>query len=395
MNKQSIGKLTLFLTGLAQRITDNMEFFRELDFDFKSGTKLYSGKIYTEAGNLKISFNGSVRDVESFAIPGIISAEAANYESILIRYIERGSSIIIEGDSKNVTMRTEQLKEETRNIQKETSQIGNRDYYIKVGQADRLLTEIGIMGKNGKVKNDMIRKYNQIDHYIELIDPMLRELCEKNGSITVLDCGCGKSYLSFVLNFYIKEVLKKPCHFIGIDYSPVVIKASKETAKNLGYSNMQFLEMDLNEYVAERPIHLVISLHACDTATDMAMAVAINNKVEAMVMVPCCHKELLNQYAFEPFQHIIKHGVFKARIADALTDGMRSMFLEAMGYDVSVVEYISPLETPKNLMIRATKTGTKNQTMLKEYQKLKKLLNVTPALERIVNDFEYREYLNK
>lgn len=395
MNKQSIGKLTLFLTGLAQRVTDNRDFFRELSFDFKSGTKVYSGKIYTEDDSLKISFNGSIKDIDAQSIPEIISSEAVNYESIIVRYIERGSLIVIEGDSKNVTMKTEQLKEETLNIQKEASQIGNRDYLIKVGQADQLLTEIGILGKNGKVRNDMIRKYNQIDHYIELIDPMLRELCEINGSITVLDCGCGKSYLSFVLNFYIKEVLKKPCHFIGIDYSPVVIKASKETAKRLGYSNMQFLEMDLNEYVAERPIHLVISLHACDTATDMAMAVAVNNKVEAMVMVPCCHKELLNQYAFEPLQHIIKHGVFKARIADALTDGMRSMFLEAMGYNVSVVEYISPLETPKNLMIRAVKAGSKNQAMLNEYQKLKKLLNVSPTLERLVNEFEYREYMIK
>ena len=395
MNKQCIGKLTLFLMGFVQRIIDNKDFFREINFDFKSGTKLYSGRIYKAEDALKISFNGNVRDIDVSKIPEIIGAEAVNYDSILVRYIERGSSIIIEGDSKNVIMRTEQLKEETLNIQKETSQIGNRDYYIKVGQADKLLTEIGIMGKNGKVKNDMIRKYNQIDHYIELIDPMLRELCEKHGSITVLDCGCGKSYLSFVLNFYIKEVLRKPCHFIGIDYSSVVIKASKETAKNLGYSNMEFKEMDLNDYVAESPIHLVISLHACDTATDMAMAVAVNNKVEAMVMVPCCHKELLSQYAFEPFSHIIKHGVFKARIADALTDGMRSMFLEAMGYNVSVVEYISPLETPKNLMIRAIKAGSRNQSILNEYQKLKKLLGVNPSLERLVNEFEYKEYLNK
>jgi len=310
-----------------------------------------------------------------------------------LRYNERGTSIIIEGDSRNVNMRTEQLKEEAANLKKETSQIGNRDYLIKVGQADSLLTEIGILGKNGKVKNDMIRKYNQIDHFVELIDPLLRELSQKHGSITVLDCGCGKSYLSFVLNYYIKEVLKKPCHFIGIDYSPVVIKASKQTAINLGYSNMDFKEMDLNEYVADRRIDLVISLHACDTATDMAMALAVNNKVGAMVMVPCCHKELLSQYSFEPFAHIIKHGVFKARIADALTDGMRSMFLEAKGYKVSVVEYISPLETPKNLMIRAIKDGTENAAMMQEYRKLKKLLNVSPALERLVEEFNLKKLI--
>lgn len=395
MNKQSIGKLNLFLMGLTQRLTDNRDFFKEIDFDFKSGTKLYAGKIFRDEDILKISFNGNIETIDAVDIPDRITNEAASYESIVFRYVERGTAIIIEGDSRNVAMRTEQLKEEAMNIKKETSQIGNRDYYIKIGQADRLLTEIGILGKNGKVKNDMIRKYNQIDHFVELIDPLLRELCDKHGSITVLDCGCGKSYLSFVLNYYIKEVLKKPCHFIGIDYSPVVIKASKEAAKSLGYDNMTFKEMDLNEYAADRPIHLVISLHACDTATDMAMALAVNNKAEAMVMVPCCHKELLSQYAFEPLSHIIKHGVFKARIADTLTDGMRSMFLEAMGYNVSVVEYISPLETPKNLMIRALKSGPVSQNMLGEYHKLKKLLKVDPTLERLVNEYKYKELLKK
>jgi SAM-dependent methyltransferase len=384
MNKQSIGKLKLFLTGLEQRITENGDFFIEIAFDFKSGTKLYSGKIYKEDDSLRVSFNGNIKNINIEDIAESVCAEALNYESIVLKYIERGTSIIIEGDSRNVNMRTEQLKEETANLKKETSQIGNREYLIKVGQADSLLTEIGILGKNGKVKNDMIRKYNQIDHFVELIDPILRELAQKHGSITVLDCGCGKSYLSFVLNFYIKEVLKKPCHFIGIDYSPVVINASKQTAKNLGYSNMDFKEMDLNDYVADRRIDLVISLHACDTATDMAMALAVNNKVEAMVMVPCCHKELLSQYSFEPFSHIIKHGVFKARIADALTDGMRSMFLEAKGYNVSTVEYISPLETPKNLMIRGIKGGPENPAMMEEYRKIKKLLNVKPSLERLV-----------
>jgi len=394
MNKQSVGKLKLFLMGLEQRIADNGDFFRELNFDFKSGTKIYTGKIYIENELLTISFNGSIREIDISDVAENICSEALNYESIILKYIERGTLIIIEGDSKNVNMKTEKLKEEAMNIQKEVSQIRDRDYFIKIGQADSLLTEIGILGKNGKVKNDMIRKYNQIDHYIELIDPMLRELCEKHSSITVLDCGCGKSYLSFVLNFYIKEILKKPCRFIGIDYSEVVIKASKETAKNLGYSNMDFKEMDINNYVADRRIDLVISLHACDTATDMAMALAINNNVEAMVMVPCCHKELLSQYSFEPFAHIIKHGVFKARIADSLTDGMRAMFLEAKGYKVSVVEYISPLETPKNLMIRAIKAGPENQTMMKEYQQLKRLLKVNTTMERLVNEFTYRDLIN-
>ena len=221
-----------------------------------------------------------------------------------------------------------------------------------MGQADELLREIGILGSNNKVKNNMIRKYNQIDHFVELIDDIIKELYKKNDSITVLDCGCGKSYLLFVLNYYIKEVLKKPCYFIGLDYSDSVIKASKKTASNLGYKNMEFKVTDIKNYIPQRKIHLVISLHACNTATDEAIAFAINNNVGAMVAVPCCQQEILSQYSFMPFDSIIKHGVLKARMADILTDGIRALLLEALGYKVSVVEYVSPIDTPKNLMIR-------------------------------------------
>jgi hypothetical protein len=101
-------------------------------------------------------------------------------------------------------------------------------------------------------------------------------------------------------------------------------------------------------------------------------------------MVPCCHKELLNQYSFKPFEHILKYGILKARIADALTDGMRAMFLEAIGYKVSLVEYISPLETPKNLMLRAEKIQSVNKKILEEYSELKKQLNVNPMLEKLI-----------
>ena len=121
---------------------------------------------------------------------------------------------------------------------------------------------------------------------------------------------------------------------------------------------------------------MVISLHACDTATDEALAMAVNNGVESIVAVPCCHRELLGQYSFKPFEQIIKHGVLKARLADILTDGMRSQLLEAFGYRVSVVEYISPLETPKNLMIRAEKHQQLNKKAMEEYNELKTIFGV-------------------
>lgn len=202
--------------------------------------------------------------------------------------------------------------------------------------------------------------------------------------MVVLDCACGKSYLSFVLNFYLREILKKKCKFICIDYSEVVINASVKTAKKLNYNNMEFIRADLREYTPSVKPDLVISLHACDTATDMALALGIRAGAKAIVSVPCCHKDILEQYSYEPFAAITKHGILKARLADTLTDGIRAAYLESQGYKVSLVEYISPLETPKNIMIRAVYTGHKNEESKKQYDALKRMLNVSPAIERFL-----------
>jgi hypothetical protein len=178
--------------------------------------------------------------------------------------------------------------------------------------------------------------------------------------------------------------MKKPCHFIGLDYSETVIEASRKTAANLSYHNMEFIKTDIRNFSSGRDIHLVISLHACDTATDEAIALALRNEARSMVLVPCCHRELLNQYSYEPFSQILKHGILKARMADVLTDGMRALFLESLGYDVSVVEYISPLETPKNLMLRAQKVKGPDRKAMSDYEKLKALLDIDPALPRLL-----------
>ena len=385
MNSQNIRKLALFLTGIEQRIIENQDYFKKITADYKSGAKTYPAAVTAENGKLQLKFSGVTEVLEITWLAARLSKLAGNYDSVAVTYEERGTTIFIEADHRNVKMSTRQnVKENAGTAHSEISQVGNRDYYIKLGQADELLKEIGILSSDGKVKNDMIRKYNQIDHFVELIHDLLTDLSQKNESITVLDCACGKSYLSFVLNYYIREVMKKPCYFIGLDYSDTVIEASRRMAQNLHYLNMEFKVTDIRDYHARRDINLVISLHACDTATDEAIALAVNNHVGAMVMVPCCHRELLTQLDYEPFEHVFRYGILKARISDAITDGLRGMLLEALGYKVSVVEYISPLETPKNLMIRAEKAGKPDSAAMEEYQKLRDLLHVRPTLEKLI-----------
>lgn len=389
MDKQTLSKLKLMLLGLSSRLSEESDYFVSLKGDLKSGTRSVPFKANLEGELLKMSLEGRTEQIAVEAFPDWMVGIAAPYEKMTLIYQTRGESLTIDADSKNVQMKTRHMEEDKQQLIKGHSESGlqtERDYYIKVGKADALLKEIGILAENGKVKNDMIRKYNQIDHFVELLDPMLRELAKGRTELRIVDCACGKSYLSFVLNYYIKEVLKLNCMFTGIDIAEGVIESSKAIAQRLGYRNMNFVTGDIRSlfYVdeASRTVapDLVISLHACDVATDFAMAYGIRNKARGIAAVPCCHAELLGQFKYEPFKDILRHGVLKARMADILTDGLRVMLLEAFGYNASIVEYVSPLDTPKNLLIRASLAGNFNKGKYEAYREMAKTLDAVPML---------------
>ncbi len=389
MDKQTVGKLNIMLQGVVFRLTDEKDYFESLTGDFKSGVVTFPFSCSLDAEKLNISFEGRKISAMIQELPDIISKFAASYDRVILNYKTRGELLIIEAGDKNVTMKTKALEEDKKSIIKGHAAAGtvsNRDYLIKPGKADKLLKAIGIMADNGKIKNDMIRKYNQIDHFVELIEPMLKDLMQDRNELRIVDCACGKSYLSFVLNYYLREVLKINCRFLGIDISGGVIASSRKIAQPLGYRNMTFVNGDIRTLLYEddngerlQP-DLVISLHACDVATDFALAYGIRNKARGIVTVPCCHSELLNQYSYRPFSEIIKHGVFKAKLADVLTDGLRCMILEAFGYDISAVEYVSPLDTPKNLLIRGVLKGKFNSSAYNECLKMAQKLNSEPML---------------
>ena len=386
MNKKNIEKLKFFISGLQSRFDQNSSIFKNITVIYKVGLKQFKGIGEYQNSKINYNFNGKSTLLDINSLFDLILTDLENYDSIVLTYNERGTIININADNKDVKMTSKEVETSTEDDSHNAkSTLLNRNYLIKVGPANSLLKAIGIMSKNGKILNDKIRKYNQIDHFVELIDNFIDKLSSLE-EITILDCGCGKSYLSFVLNYYLTEVKKVKCSFIGIDISENVIKASKEISKNLDYRNMEFLAMDIKDYKPKKKINLVISLHACDTATDMALAVGIKVNADFIIAVPCCHRELLNQYSYEPFREITKYGVLKARLADTLTDGMRGLLLESKGYDVSIVEYISPLETPKNILIRAEKASKDRPSALKEYKRLCASLNVTPSLYKFIEE---------
>ncbi len=379
MNKQISDKADLFLMGLQGRYEDSKDFFLYIDVDFTSGNKKYSAHIeQKDEGKLSYNFMGNTYTGDFGDFRAFIKKKIPEFDAMLLTYYERGKQTTIKADNKDVVSQTKdiQINDEKAANASSSSVMSDREYFIKPDRAADLLEAIGILAKNGKVRNDKIRKYNQIDHFIELADPLLRKLCATKKQIRIVDCGCGKSYLSFALNYYIKEVLGKNCYFTGLDYNGAVIAESARIAKQLHYNNMQFIETDIGAYEPDGQYDMLLTLHACDTATDKALRFALDNKVASIICVPCCHKEMNSQYHMDGFEDVLKYGILKARIADSLTDGLRAMYLEGHGYDVSMLEYISPIDTPKNLMIKAIRTSGRNDAMLNKYRKICNQLGV-------------------
>lgn len=388
MKKTSLDKLSFFFMGLESRFEENKTIFERVDVTLRNAQKTTTASLtYKNDDVLEYKTKGQ-QSLKTFKQGlELIKTKAEYADELSLTYIERGKKLVITATNKGVTMATEELKVKEKEEVKDT-QILHREYLIKSSEAAPLLKAIGIMSKDGKIKNDKIRKYNQIDHYVELLEKNFLALKSKQ-VVTILDVGCGKSYLSFALNYYLTEVLKMKCHFIGIDINEQVVASSMKIQKELGYRNMEFHAMDIKDFDVDKEVDVVLSLHACDTATDMALAFGVYKKAGLIVAVPCCHKEMLSTYSYPPFEGILKHGILKARLADTLTDGLRGLMLEEHGYDVSIVEYISPLETPKNLMIRAMAKGTENIEAKKEADQIISTLSIYPAFRYYLDQYTY------
>lgn len=382
MQKGDKNKLKLMLTGVKARAEQNHEYFISIDFLFRSGKKKFKASLACSGEAYTLTFQGTARSIGLAEALEFFAAQAEQYEESVLAYTERGMTMTLTANAKGVKMQQSEQKAPESDQKAAANPLldSGRQYLIQVSRAAPLLREIGILTAEGKLKNDMIRKYNQIDHYVELVAPMFES--DKSSEIVLLDCACGKSYLSFVMNYYLREVLRRKCRIIGIDINPHVVEESRKMAQRLGYHNMEFLSADLRTYQPPKTVTAVISLHACDIATDLALATAIRARAKYIACVPCCHKELLDQYHLPGLEALTRHGVFQARFNDVLTDSLRVLKLEAEGYKVSAVEYISPLDSPKNLLIRATRTGRSNPKAREEYEAATRLLGTNSELDR-------------
>lgn len=375
MKAGDLMKLDLYFVGAKARFEKNIDYFMNIECIFKSGSKTVNAIFSKNEDFFTLKFNGTSKNCTIDELFAFFKEESKKFDYCELNLNERGNTMQISCTQKGVLMKQFETKVEPK--QTNNPLLKDREYLINIDKARDLLKAIGILTKDYKLKNDMIRKYNQIDRFVELIAPMYEH---ETGDILILDCACGKSYLSFVMNYYLREVLKKKCKIIGIDYSEQVIKESNRIKKELNYNNMEFIQADLYDYVPPENITGVMSLHACDIATDLALGVAVRGRAKNISCVPCCHSELLGQYEIEQFKPILKHGILAQRFNDILTDGLRVLKLEASGYKVNLMEYISPLDTPKNLLIRAVLEKNGNKKAAEEFDGIVNNLGIYPQL---------------
>ena len=222
---------------------------------------------------------------------------------------------------------------------------------------------------------------------MELLDNVYGKL-PADGELTVCDLCCGKSYLTFAVYYYLTALKSRRVKMYGVDLKQDVIEYCSSLAEKLGCEGLSFLCMDIMKFSAEKDPDLVVSLHACDTATDVVLAYAVKNRAGLILSTPCCHHQMFHEMKSEGLGFLEKHSILKQKFCDAATDSLRALRLEAEGYDVEALELIDPEETPKNVMIRASRSKKiapgKRERAMQEYNKACALLGICPALDKLL-----------
>jgi len=244
----------------------------------------------------------------------------------------------------------------------------SKNYVFKDGEAHELLIALGLMSKEGRVFADKQKKFRQINKFLEIMDSVVSHV---PSGAHVLDFGCGKSYLTFALYYYLNFVLNKNVKITGLDLKEDVIKHCNDLAASLGYENLHFHCGDVGTFDMGSGCDMMITLHACDTATDFALNYAVKSGAKVIISVPCCQHELFSQIESTQLAPLLKHGILKERFSALLTDALRGQLLEALGYKVSIMEFIDMEHTAKNVMIRAVKMRDKiDKDKLRAYHEL-------------------------
>lgn len=262
-----------------------------------------------------------------------------------------------------------------------------KNYILKEGMIIEPLIDLGVFTKEGKVVKSKYDKYKQINRFVEIIDDEIKKNDYKE--LTILDFGCGKSYLTFVLYYYFVKIKNIKVKMIGLDLKKDVIKKCNDIAKSYNYENLHFELGDINGFKYNNKVDMVITLHACDTATDYALYNAIKWNGKMIFSVPCCQHEFNKDMKSEDLSILTRYGIIQERVAALMTDAVRGNLLEAVGYKTQLLEFIDIAHSPKNILIRASKgkvSKEKREKAIEEVNNLIKEFNFNPTLYKLLKE---------
>ena len=308
------------------------------------------------------------------------SSQTAEFKNALVETKSFTANVLV---SKKGTI-TIKKKMNTSTKQPKISLSHNRKkkYILEEGIPVPFLIDLGVMTQNGSIVNAHYDKFRQINRFLEYIEDILPSL-PTGRELRILDFGCGKSYLTFAIYYYLKVLKGYPVRITGLDLKEDVIRHCNELAVKYGYDKLEFLCGDIAYYAGCSQVDMVVTLHACDTATDYALAKAVGWGAKVILSVPCCQHELNKQMKNDLLSPVLHYGILKERMAALITDGLRAQILEANGYRTQILEFIDMAHTPKNLLIRAVYNGhcADNKAQINE---LLAAFDINPTLYRLL-----------
>ena len=313
-----------------------------------------------------------------------LSGCAGEFRQMLIETADAEYTVLISKKGK-ATIKRKQRREKAQAA--DLSHNRQKRYILEEGKFVPFLHDLGVMTEDGKIVRPRTDKFRQINRFLEFIEDILPKL-PKDREITILDFGCGKFYLTFAIYYYFRELKSLDVRIIGLDLKEDVIETCNGLAVRYGFEKLKFYQGDIASFTGESKVDMVVTLHACDTATDFALAKAVAWGAEVILSVPCCQHELNRQIQCKELEPVLKYGILKERMAALVTDGLRAELLEHAGYETQILEFIDMAHTPKNLLIRAVKKREAGKDLPDELKKCMEFLHVQPTLASLLTDKE-------
>lgn len=327
-------------------------------------------------GRKVLHSNHSAADVKK----KIIDYMTEDFKQAQINMTDAAATIL---SSKSKTLTCKYKKAGQLKVQRDLSHNRTKKYIIQEGKPVAFMIDLGVMGQDGKIIRTRYDKFRQINRFLEYIEDILPKL-DKERELTIIDFGCGKSYLAFAMYYYLKELKGYNIRIIGLDLKADVIEHCNELRTRYGYDKLDFYVGDIATYKDVDKVDMVVTLHACDTATDYALAKAVKWGAEVILSVPCCQHEANRTIKSDILSPVMDYGILKERMAAIVTDAARAKLLTANGYDTQILEFIDMEHTPKNLLIRAVKSSKEDISAREKTKDMLEALNLELTIDKLI-----------